>query len=111
MGRHQDAVAQIERVDPAMNPNFLVWKGVVLARAGRVREAQAIADQVDNAARARFYPPYYRAILHAELGQRDTALSLLEEAKHNGDWQMARISVDPGFDSLRDDPRFAALLK
>ncbi len=41
------------------------------------------------------------ALRDAELGQRNAALSLLEEAKRTGEWQMTYASVDPGFDSLR----------
>jgi hypothetical protein len=111
MGRHEDALAQIERASPAMNPNFLAWKGMILARAGRVAEARAIADQVDDAAKARFMPPYYRAMLRAELGERDAAFALLEEAKREGDWQTSRLRYDPGFDALRGDARFAALMR
>ena len=109
MGRHEDALTQIERADLTMNPNFVVWKGIVLARAGRVPEARAIAQQVDDSARARFYPPYYRAVLHAQLGERDAAFLLLEQAKLTGEWEMARLPYDPGFDPLRADARFAVL--
>jgi Tfp pilus assembly protein PilF len=109
MGRHADALAQMKRANPAINPNLLIWKGVVLARAGRVAEARAIAAQTDDAAKVRYFPPYFRALLHAALGERDVALALLEEAKHDGDWQLAWAPYDPGFDVLRGDPRFAAL--
>ncbi len=111
MGRHADAVAQIERANPKMNPNFAVWKGVVLARAGRVAEARAIAEQTDDGAKARYFPPYYRAMLHAALGDRDVALALLEQAKHDGDWQLAWAPYDPGFDSLRGEVRFQGLTR
>src|SRR5256885_8008687 len=39
--------------------------------------------------KVRYFPPYYRALLDAALGDRDVALSLLEQAKRNGDWQLA----------------------
>jgi len=111
MERHAEALAQIERVNLAANPNYALWKGVILARAGRTREARTIASQTDDAVKLRFFPPYYRALLRAELGDRDEALSLLEEVKRNGDWQVKLLPHDPGFDSLRGDARFKALLK
>jgi TolB-like protein/Flp pilus assembly protein TadD len=111
MGRHAEALAQIERVNLAMNPNYALWRGVILARAGRVQEARAIAAQTDDAVKVRFFPPYYRAMLRAELGDRDKALALLEEVKRNGDWQVKFLPYEQAFDSLREDPRFKALLR
>jgi tetratricopeptide (TPR) repeat protein len=110
MGRHADALAQIDRANPAMTPAFLLWKGVLLARAGRMAEARAIATRTDDASKARFYPAYYRAMLRAALRDRERALSLLEQAKRDGDWQLAWLPYDPGFDALRGDARFAALI-
>ena len=110
MGRHAEALAQIERANLSMNPNFVVWKGVILARAGQTNEARAIAQKSDDTAKVRFLSPYYRAMLHAVLGDRDAALSLLEEVKRNRDWQMQLLPHEQAFDPLRGEPRFAALL-
>jgi tetratricopeptide (TPR) repeat protein len=111
MGRHADALAQIERANVSLNPNFLVWKGIILARAGRIADARAIARQIDHAAKVRFFPPYYRAMLSAELGEREAALSLLEQVRRNGDWQVKWLPFEKSFDSLRGDARFEALLR
>jgi predicted Zn-dependent protease len=111
MGRHAEALAQIERANPDINPNFGLWKAAILARAGRVAEARAIAARIDDEAHLRYFAPYYRAMLHAALGDREVALSLLDQAKRNGDWQLAWAPYDAGFDSLRGDPRFAALMR
>jgi TolB-like protein len=111
MGRQADALAQIERANLSANPNFLVWKGIILARAGRTADARAIARQVDDAAKARFFPPYYRAMLSAELGDRDAALTLLEQVRRNGDWQVKWLPFEAAFDSLRGEARFKALIR
>ena len=111
MGRHQEAIAAIDREKAEDNPNIRTWRGIVLARAGRVAEARAIADAVDSEAKTRFNAPYQRAGLRAVLGDRDRALALLEEAKRDGDWHMSWLPFDPSLDSLRSDPRFGALMK
>jgi hypothetical protein len=51
------------------------------------------------------------AEVYAKLGDRGQALTYLEKglAEHSGD--MVFINVEPGFDSIRDDPRFKALIR
>lgn len=109
-GRHSDALAAIARARTETNPNVLIWKGVVLARAGRTAEARAISDEVDEMARTRYLQPYYHGQLHAALRDRDVALALVEQAVRDGEWFVSWLSFDPGYDVLRADPRFVALL-
>jgi serine/threonine-protein kinase len=52
-----------------------------------------------------------RASLLAELGEKEKAIIFLNEAAARGDSWLFSIKYDPAFDSLRDDPRFQALLK
>jgi serine/threonine protein kinase/tetratricopeptide (TPR) repeat protein len=110
LGRHEEALAAIAHATPESNPNLPLWKGIVLARAGRTSEARVIADQADERAKVRYVGTYYRAQVRAAIGDRDAAFSLLEQGLRNDEW-MQRLSYDPGFDPLRSDPRFAALVE
>jgi hypothetical protein len=38
------------KVPMEINANALVWKGIILARAGRVAEGRAIAEQIEELA-------------------------------------------------------------
>ena len=49
--------------------------------------------------------------IHASLGDTDKALAELERALAGGYRDFAAIDADPHFDSLRNDPRFQALLE
>lgn len=51
------------------------------------------------------------AIFLAQLGENEKAVAVLNEAAKQGDFWLFRIKFDPAFDSLRDDPRFQALVK
>jgi hypothetical protein len=51
------------------------------------------------------------ANLHAELGEKEEALTSLTSAAARGDWWLFSIKFDPAFDSLRGDSRFQELLK
>ena len=55
--------------------------------------------------------PSVLAWIYAPLGEKELALSALEKGYELHSNSMAYIKVDPFFDSLRDDPRFKALLK
>ncbi len=54
---------------------------------------------------------FHLATAHAALGEHDTAVRHLGEARAQGESWAAYLAVDPRLDSLRDDPRFAALLR
>jgi TolB-like protein len=110
LGRHEDALATIAHAPPENNPIMPLWKGILLARAGRTDQARAIADQADEMAKVRFVATYYRAQVRAALGERDAAFSLLEKGLRDDEW-MQWLSFDPGFDPLRSDPRFASLVE
>jgi adenylate cyclase len=51
------------------------------------------------------------ANIYAALGDKGKAFAELEKAFEERDYFMPRIKVDPTMDSLRDDPRFKAMLK
>ena len=51
------------------------------------------------------------AVAHVALGEKDAAFAELEKAYQAHDWFLQRLKVDPFMDSLRNDPRFADLVK
>lgn len=52
-----------------------------------------------------------RASLLAELGEKEKAMALLNDAAARGDFWLFSMKYDPAFDSLRSDPRFQTVLK
>jgi tetratricopeptide (TPR) repeat protein len=53
---------------------------------------------------------YGLAILYARLGEKEKALDCLEQAYTERQLAMTEIGIEPAFDQLRSEPRFAALL-
>ncbi len=49
-------------------------------------------------------------MIYARLGNRELALTSLEQAFKQGDVQLTEMDVEPAFDGLRADPRFQTLL-
>lgn len=77
-------------------------RGIVSALADRA----ANGDPFDGA-----YSSYVEPLaqLHAVVGDRESAFALLESAMDTKGY-LSRLSSDPLFDPLREDPRFDALL-
>jgi hypothetical protein len=83
--------------------------GAAYARAGDRDRARAILEQLETG--RRYVSPGELAILYAALGERERAIASLERAYAEHDLQLQYIGADPAFDGLRNDPRFADLLR
>lgn len=111
LGRHEEAVAAGERgVTVAYRaPFFLGVHGWALAIAGRDGEARAILAEL-RARPAGSPTAVSEAWLLGALGEIDVAFDVLARAEdeHQG---LVCYTGAPGFDPLRSDPRFTALVK
>jgi TolB-like protein/Flp pilus assembly protein TadD len=92
-------------------PNLRGTLGYGYARAGRLSDARAVADDLDTRARRGYVAALDRAKVFAGLGRHDEAFAWLEESYRNHDAWLAALKLEPGFDTLRDDPRFFDLLR
>src|SRR5262249_21952922 len=81
------------------------------AKSGRRQEAEALLKQWKELEETRYISNYWIAISYAALGDKENAFAELEKAYKAHDWFLQRIKVDPFLDPLRDDPRFAGLVK
>jgi serine/threonine-protein kinase len=108
VGRPGEAIALLE---PISGSSFLRKSslGHAYAVAGRTAEARSVLDTLRRAATSRYVPAYWFALLHAGLGQRDSALRYLERAYEERSTVLAYLLIDPRLAPLRDDPRFLAL--
>jgi tetratricopeptide (TPR) repeat protein len=90
------------------------WKfagtGFVYARAGQHEEARKILVKLDEASREQYTAPFYSAAVHAGLGNTDEALTWLQRAVKEKNWQIAWLGVDLFWDDMRSDARFQKLL-
>ena len=103
-----DAARRVTNLGQA--PPALAVLGYVYARAGKAREARAVLDDLLALARTRFVSAYYVAGVFVGLGDRDRAFQWLDRACDERASMLGTLKVDPAFDPLRGDPRFAVLL-
>ena len=112
-GKYEEASEALRRAttlapdEPIVSATFC-W---TLARAGHRREAAAIADDLQRRQTQQYVPGFSMAIVRLGLGDREQAISWLEQAAEERDALLPYINVHSFFDDLRSDPRFQALLQ
>jgi TolB-like protein/Tfp pilus assembly protein PilF/DNA-binding winged helix-turn-helix (wHTH) protein len=113
LGRYDDALAQY-RIGNSLHPEILelTWgSGRVNAARGRKNAAEGVIAQLKELSKKRYVSGYFPALIYARLGDKDRAFEWLEEAYDSQDLWMRWLKVDPAFDAIRSDPRFASLLR
>jgi serine/threonine-protein kinase len=111
-GLYADAIRLGEQVlasDPT-NQLILMSTGYAYAKSGRRRDAEAMIRRLRSPAPSRYSIAYCTATVYAGLGDKDKAFAELDRSYAQREWWLTRLKVDPLMDSLRDDPRFAAML-
>lgn len=112
-GMYEEAVAEYKKAIPLSgdSPDELASLGYVYGLSGRRREAQEVLDELIERSKRRYISPTVVASLHAALGNNDAAFAWLEKAIAARDFILVSLKVDPIFDRLRSDPRFAELVR
>lgn len=111
LGRLDDALAAGLASRAAMGnaPTWLV--GYVHARAGRMAEADRVAQALREQARTVYVPATEFALLAVARGRYDEAIQWLEQGLAERSHWMDLLAVHPFFDPLRDDARFRAIVR
>ena len=120
-GRYREEEAlyrQALQIDP-LDTHVLNNLAVCLAHQGRFDEALSTMDRLEALDPDDAYARLHRAKIYAAMGKRRKALRALERAlKNSEDLDTMHhvefrqdIRLDPVFDSLRDDARFARILR
>jgi len=110
-GRPDRAIAELQvAAGTATDPPTLAWLAHAMATAGRRNEATALVAKLDEIAANRYVPAYHLAIAHAGLGDCDRAFALLAKASADREPQLINVAVDPRFEPLRRDRRYAELM-
>jgi TolB-like protein/Tfp pilus assembly protein PilF len=78
---------------------------------GRRDAARARARELAEKSETSFIPPFLIAIAHVGAGDRELALDALEHGSRERDAYLVFLKASPWMDSLRDDPRYQAVLR
>jgi serine/threonine protein kinase/tetratricopeptide (TPR) repeat protein len=110
-GKPNDAIASFERSQKLQD---IVVVATWLIRAHRAAGDAATAERMRKELEARgkreYLPPYYMAALYAHRGELDHAFAELERAVRERTGALVWTKVDPAWDPVRGDARFAAVV-
>jgi len=110
--KYEEAIAELQKARQLdETPIMLALLGHVYAASGRRSEAQKIIDELNTLSKRMYVDPYFLAEIHTALGERDRAIQELERAYDEHSSWLLWLKVEPKFDSLRSDPRFANLVR
>jgi tetratricopeptide (TPR) repeat protein len=84
------------------------YMGETYALSGKRDEALAILGKLKST--KDYVSPYELAALYAGLRDKEATLQSLERAYTEHDLQLQYLKIDPDFDFLRSDPRYADLI-
>lgn len=112
-GLAADAVTHLERALALSPANAFVEGalGAAYAASGQREQATALLAAMNERAARQYVAPYFIALIHLGLGDRDRALEWLATAVEERDSWIAFAAVNPALDELRSDPRFADLTR
>jgi TolB-like protein len=112
LGRGSDAVAALEEAVrcSAGNPVMLAGLGHALAVLQNRREALGVARDLERLRGARGLFAYELGVIHAALGDEDSAFEWITRAVEERSGWIAYLRVDPRLERLQADSRFEVLL-
>ena len=85
--------------------------GYAYAVSGDHAKAEEVLRELENVAKQRYVSPAIRASVYLGLGQNQKALDWLEKADEDRDPCFWWINGDQLYDSVRNEPRFQALIQ
>lgn len=111
--KYEEAAAEFEKSLKTYGSDVLVKPQLAYAYAmsGKKAQARTLMAELKEHYKQHRISPYFMAMVHAGLGEKDQAFILLEEAYREHSRPLGALKVVPVWDSLRSDPRFADLLR
>jgi TolB-like protein/Flp pilus assembly protein TadD len=111
-GKFPEAIAEFQKAKLIdSRPEVSAMIAHAYAVSGRRDEAISILNNLEEQSKHQYISPYYLALICASLGDKARAFVWLEKACSDRNEWLVWLKVDPRFDGLWVDPRFAELLK
>jgi serine/threonine protein kinase/tetratricopeptide (TPR) repeat protein len=106
-----DKIAEPDKAVAAENQLVADGLGWVYAVSGRRADALKIAKEVEELSSHTYVDFYQLATIYAGLGEKGEAFRMLEKGYEERSAGMLYLAIDPFWDGMRSDPRYADLLR
>jgi eukaryotic-like serine/threonine-protein kinase len=112
-GRYDEALDRMSRAVELLHGNLVVEadRAHALALSKRTAEAEESLGGLLTLSRTRYVNPVETALVYIGLGKSDEAFRWLDRAYEERSDLLVYLRVDPRFDPIRSDPRFAELIR
>jgi tetratricopeptide (TPR) repeat protein len=112
-GNYTEAIAELNKaLNLSGGTSSLAALGHAYAISGQQEKARQVLGQLQAQAQQSYVSPYYFAIIHTGLGEKEQAFTWLQKASEQRlDHTLCYLKVEPRFEPLRTDPRFIELLR
>lgn len=120
LGQYDEAAAEAQRAAELSGPSgksedrrsrLSYQLAYIYARAARAADARRVLEELEASASTRNDQLIWHALTYAVLGDRDRAFVFIGKLYETRSIDLATLKSNPEWDSLRDDPRFQALLQ
>lgn len=107
----EEAIAAFQRAIQLSPPSPRIQGalGRTFARAGKPRQAHKILDELQEQSKKRYVSPFELASIYFALSQLEQGFQWLTKAFQDRCFELVAVKVDPKFDAVASDPRFAML--
>ena len=92
-------------------PIFEAHLGYLYGKAGKIKEAQKILDELLQRSKREYISAYMIAIVYSGMGENDKVFEWLDKAYEERDASQMFLKVYPTFIDLHSDPRWREQLK
>ena len=112
IGRTEDAVAVLDaaHAEASHDPVYAASLSNARALAGDAPGAALLVAGIPRLGATRYVSRYHLALAHVGVGEWDAAFAALEQAVVDSDPALVYLAVEPRFEPIRSDPRYARLL-
>ncbi len=113
LSRNQEAIDELNALRARQEdwPFVVEELGYVYAAAGREDELRTTLEELRGLSARRYVSPFYMAAIFVAQGEHDEAFDWLRRAVDERDPNLTFLKVEPKFDDLRSDPRYAEVLR
>ena len=110
---HDPAVTEFEKATQLSGgaTNLLALLGAAYAKSGNRSAARNVLGKLTELQKQKRAHPGDMAIVYVGLGDKERAFEWSEKAYQDHSWVVLYLRLDPFFDPLRSDPRFADLVR